>query len=193
MRIFGMDKQLNISTYYFKPGFAYGGSCLPKDLGALRTLAHDLYLDSPVLNSIEKSNSFQKDLALKLIESKEKNKILVLGISFKPGTDDLRYSPIVDVIQGLSGKGHEVRVIDNHVHMSKIIGKNKSYIMEKLPHIAKLLVTDLQESIDWAELIVITNKEKNFQGLAIDDNKIIIDLTRLEEYRNHPNYNGLNW
>jgi GDP-mannose 6-dehydrogenase len=193
MRLFGMDKQLNISTYYFKPGFAYGGSCLPKDLGALRTLAHDLYLDSPVLNSIEKSNSFQKDLALKLIESKEKNKILVLGISFKPGTDDLRYSPIVDVIQGLSGKGHEVRVIDNHVHMSKIIGKNKSYIMEKLPHIAKLLVTDLQESIDWAELIVITNKEKNFQGLAIDDNKIIIDLTRLEEYRNHPNYNGLNW
>jgi GDP-mannose 6-dehydrogenase len=193
MRLFGMDKQLNISTYYFKPGFAYGGSCLPKDLGALRTLSHDLYLDTPVIDSIEKSNSFQKEMAQKLIESKGKGKILVLGISFKPGTDDLRYSPIVDVIQNLNGKGYDLQLIDNHVQISKIIGKNKSYIMEKLPHIAKLLTTDIEKSVQWAEIIILTNKEKTFSGLDFPKDKILIDLTRFEEYRNHPNYNGLNW
>lgn len=193
MRLFGMDKQLNISTYYFKPGFAYGGSCLPKDLGALRTLSHDLYIETPVISSIEKSNAFQKEYAQKLIENQGKRKILVLGISFKPGTDDLRYSPIVDVIQNLNGKGYDLKLIDQHVQISKIMGKNKSYIMEKLPHIAKLLTTELAESIQWAEIIVLTNKEKSFAGLDIPTDKIIIDLTRFEEYRNHPNYNGLNW
>ncbi len=193
MRIFGMDKQLNISTYYFKPGFAYGGSCLPKDLGALRTLSHDLYIDTPVIDSIEKSNGLQKELAQKLIESKGKNKILVLGISFKPGTDDLRYSPIIDVIQNLNGKGYDLQLFDNHVQLSRILGKNKSYIMEKLPHIAKLLTDDIEVAIEWAEIIILTNKEKSFSGLAFSAEKIIIDLTRFEEYRNHPNYNGLNW
>ncbi|MDP2685099.1 MAG: nucleotide sugar dehydrogenase [bacterium] len=193
MRLFGMDKQLNISTYYFKPGFAYGGSCLPKDLGALKTLSHDLYLTSPVINSIEKSNLNQKEIAIKLIESKNKTRILVLGISFKSGTDDLRYSPIIDVVQNLLGKGNDIRLVDNNVQMSKIIGKNKCYIMEKLPHIAKLLVTDIEESINWAELIVFNNKEKIFSALQITDDKVIIDLTRFEEYENHLNYNGLNW
>lgn len=193
MRIFGMDKQLNISTYYFKPGFAYGGTCLPKDLGALRTLAHDFSLETPVLNSIEKSNSYQKEVALKLIESKGKYKILVLGISFKSGTDDLRYSPIIDVIQTLSGKGYALKLIDNHVQLSKIIGKNKSYIIEKLPHIAKLLTTDLEGSIKWADIIILTNIEQSFTGLLFPSKKILIDLARFEEYMQHPNYNGLSW
>ena len=193
MNLFGMDKQLKISTYYFKPGFAYGGSCLPKDLGALKTLAHDLYIESPLINSIEKSNNIQKEIALKLIESKGKSKVLVLGISFKPGTDDLRYSPVIDVVQGLIGKGFEIKLIDNHVQMSKIIGKNKSYIMEKLPHIAKLLTTDIDQAIEWSDIIVLTNKEKSFLKLNFNKEKIIIDLTRIEEYTNHPNYNGLNW
>jgi GDP-mannose 6-dehydrogenase len=193
MNLFGMDKQLNISTYYFKPGFAYGGSCLPKDLGALKTLAHDLYIDTPLINSIDKSNNIQKEIALKLIESMGKTKVLVLGISFKPGTDDLRYSPVIDVVQGLIGKGFEVKLIDNHVQMSKIIGKNKSYIMEKLPHIAKLLTTDIDQAIEWSDIIVLTNKEKSFLNLNFSKDKIIIDLTRIEEYTVHPNYNGLNW
>lgn len=193
MNLFGMDKQLNISTYYFKPGFAYGGSCLPKDLGALRTLAHDYYIESPVLQSIDKSNENQKKIAIDLIESKNKKNILVLGISFKPGTDDLRYSPIVDVIQHLFGKGYNMKLYDEHVQMSKLIGKNKSYIMAKLPHIAKHLTDDLDKSIKWADLIIFTNKEKSFVNLNISDEKIIIDLTRFKEYEKHPNYNGLNW
>ncbi|NMC59426.1 MAG: UDP-glucose/GDP-mannose dehydrogenase family protein [Candidatus Methanofastidiosa archaeon] len=193
MRLFCMDKKLNISSYYFKPGFAYGGSCLPKDLRALHTLSHDLYLDTPVINSIEKSNNIQKEITQKLIESQGKRKILILGISFKPGTDDLRYSPIVDVIQGLIGKGYEVKIIDNNVQISKIIGKNESYIMEKLPHIAKLLTTEINMAISWAEIIILTNKEESFKGLIFSDEKVLIDLTRFEEYRNHPNYNGLNW
>ena len=193
MHLFGLDKQLNISTYYFKPGFAYGGSCLPKDLGALRTLAHDLYIETPVLNSIEKSNGLQKEIALKLIQSKQKQKILVLGISFKSGTDDLRFSPVIDVVQQLIGLGYDIQLIDQQVHLSRIIGKNKSYIMEKLPHIAKLMTNKIDEAIKWSELIIITNKEKEFQGLFFDDSKIIVDLTRLDEYRSHPNYCGINW
>lgn len=193
MELFGMDKQLNISTYYFKPGFAYGGSCLPKDLGALNTLAHDLYLDVPVLSSIAVSNQYQKKHAVELIESKRKTKILVLGISFKAGTDDLRYSPIIDVIQELLGKGYDLKLVDNQVELSRIIGKNRSYIMEKLPHIAKLLTKDLQTAIDWAEVIIVTNKEKDFLGLHFADDKILIDLARINEYQSHPNYNGLNW
>jgi GDP-mannose 6-dehydrogenase len=193
MDIFGMDKQLNISTYYFKPGFAYGGSCLPKDLGALNTLAHDLYLDVPVLNSVEKSNKNQKKNAIRLIEGLGKKKILVLGISFKVGTDDLRYSPIIDVIQELLGKGYEIRLVDSYVELSKIIGKNRSYIMERLPHIANLLTKDMQESIEWAETIVITNKEKYFLNLPFNNSKQIVDLTGIDSYKKHPNYNGLNW
>ena len=193
MTLFGMDKQLNISTYYFKPGFAYGGSCLPKDLGALKTLAHDLYIETPVISSIEKSNQLQKEYTLKLVESKNKKNILVLGISFKSGTDDLRYSPIIDVIQSLLGKGYNIKLIDENVQMAKIIGKNKSYIIEKLPHIANLLTNDINEAIKWSDIIVFTNKEKAFLGLKIDDNKTIIDLIKLEEYINHPNYSGLNW
>ena len=193
MRLFGMDKQLNISTYYFKPGFAYGGSCLPKDLRALRTLSHDLYIDTPVLNSIERSNTIQKANTLELIKSFEVNKVLVLGISFKSGTDDLRYSPIIDVVQTLIGEGFDVKLIDKNVHLSRIIGKNKSYIMEKLPHIAKLLVSNIEEAIKWAELIIITNSEKEYLDLEIDNSKYILDLVRIDKYMKHPNYNGINW
>jgi len=193
MEIFGMDKQLNISTYYFKPGFAYGGSCLPKDLGALNTLAHDLYLDVPVLNAIERSNENQKKNAIRLIESLNKRKVLVLGISFKLGTDDLRFSPIIDVIQELLGKGYEIKLIDNYVELSRIVGKNRSYIMERLPHIANLLTKDIQKSIEWAEVIVITHKEKTFLNLSFDTSKKIVDLTCIDCYKNHLNYHGLNW
>jgi GDP-mannose 6-dehydrogenase len=193
MKLFGMDKQLNISTYYFKPGFAYGGSCLPKDLKALKTLAHDLYLNSPVLNSIEESNSYQKEIALELIKKSNRNRVLVLGISFKLGTDDLRNSPVLDVIQNLIGNGYDLKLVDNHVEMSKVIGKNKSYIMEKLPHIANLLTKDIKKAIEWAEVVVITNKEEQFLGLDFNEDKIIVDLTRVDEYSNHQNYHGINW
>lgn len=193
MRIFGMDKQLNISTYYFRPGFAYGGSCLPKDLKALQTLAHDNYLVSPILQSIEKSNSIQKNIALNKIIETGKQKIGFLSISFKAGTDDLRYSPSVELIERLLGKGKEVIVYDKNVSLSKLIGSNKSFVEEKLPHISNLLVEKIEQLIEESDVIVIPNKTEEIKKLMIPADKIIVDFTRIKEFENHKNYKALNW
>ena len=119
MEIFCKDRQLNISPYYFKPGFAYGGSCLPKDTKALLTLAHDLYLNTPVIEAINPSNELQKKNAVDLIISKGRKKVGILGLSFKAGTDDLRCSPIVDVAEALSGKGYDIHIYDRNVAVSQ--------------------------------------------------------------------------
>ena len=193
MRLFCMDTKLNISPYYFKPGFAYGGSCLPKDMKALKTIAHDFYIDTPVLNSIEPSNASVKNYLFDHIMSKGKIKIGVMGISFKAGTDDLRYSPIVDVIEKLLGKGFEVKVFDHNVHFSKLIGKNKSYIQEYLPHLNTILYDNMQEVADWADLIIITNKDDKYADLKIDESKTIIDLVRYSRFMDKENYEGLLW
>jgi len=193
MRIFGMDEQLNISTKYFKPGFAYGGSCLPKDLKALNTMSHDFYLSTPVLNSIENSNEEQKRVALDLIVTEGKQRIGFMAISFKAGTDDLRYSPSVELIERLLGKGKEVRIFDKNVQLSRLIGSNKSYIDEKLPHISSLMVDDVDELIENSDIIVIPNHLSKENLRSIPEDKIIIDFSRIEQYSSHPNYKGLNW
>ncbi|MDG1901173.1 MAG: nucleotide sugar dehydrogenase [Bacteroidales bacterium] len=193
MRLFCLDTQLNISPYYFKPGFAYGGSCLPKDLKALKTLAHDYYLETPVLNAIELSNTKQKELVFNDIVSKKKKRIGVMGISFKAGTDDLRYSPIVEVIEKLLGKGFEIKVYDENVNISKLIGKNKSFIEEHLPHLDQLLSDNMQEIADWSDIVILTNKEESFEKLNIDKSKIVMDLVRFPAFMNHENYEGTSW
>ena len=156
MDLFCKDTHLNISPYYFKPGFAYGGSCLPKDLKALNTIAHDAYLNSPVLESIERSNQNQKRTAFELITSKGKRKIGILGLSFKKGTDDLRYSPIVEVTESLLGKGYDICIFDEKVNLSNITGTNKHYIETRIPHLSRLLRQDLDEVARHADLLVIS-------------------------------------
>ncbi len=193
MRIFCEDRQLNISPYYFKPGFAYGGSCLPKDLKALNTLAHDFYLDTPVLNAIENSNEKQKERAFRLIEQTGKNKIGILGLSFKAGTDDLRNSPIVDVIEKLNGKGFEIQIFDSNVTLSRLMGRNKSFIEEKLPHLCKMLHDDLDAMIQWAEVIVITNKNDELHAIGTMQSQKIIDLVGIEDLENNGEYEGICW
>ncbi len=193
MKLFTMDKQLNISPYYFKPGFAYGGSCLPKDLKGLNALAHDKYLDVPVLNAISNSNELQKNSAYEIIISKELKKIGILGLSFKPGTDDLRYSPIVDVIEKLLGKGYDIRIFDKNVSLAKLIGQNKSYIQEKLPHISDLLVNDLSQLVEWAEILVFTYKDEIFENLEINHEKEIVDLANYDYLKTQNNYEGICW
>jgi GDP-mannose 6-dehydrogenase len=193
MRLFCMDDKLNLSPYYLKSGFAYGGSCLPKDLKALKTLAHDHYLDTPVINAIAWSNEHQKDIALKLIENTYKKKLGILGLSFKPGTDDLRYSPIVELVERLLGKGYEVKVYDKNVNLSRLMGKNKSYIDEKLPHLSSILSTSLQEVISWADVIVISNKEEEFQKIHPKNNQKVIDLVRIDSLRTLNDYEGICW
>lgn len=193
MRIFCMDKQLNISPYYFKPGFAYGGSCLPKDLKGLKTLAHDLYLDTPVLASIDESNQNHIQFAIKQIESTGKKKIGVLGLSFKAGTDDMRNSPIVNIIEYLYGKGYEIKIYDKNVSISRLIGKNKSVIMEKLPHLNSLLCDKIEDVTEWAEMLVISTKEEAFKQLKTKAGQPVFDLVRIKELENDNNYNGLCW
>ena len=193
MRIFCLDKQLNISPYYFKPGFAYGGSCLPKDLKALNTLAHDLYVESPVLNAIDASNTKHLQQAVHLIEQTNKRKIGILGLSFKAGTDDMRNSPIVHVIEALAGKGYDIKIYDKNVALSRLIGKNKSVITEKLPHLDSMLQDQLAHVLDWAEVLVITNKEEEFKTLLPKAHQTIIDLVRIPELEQTQNYQGFCW
>lgn len=193
MRLFCMDRQLNISPYYFMPGFAYGGSCLPKDLKGLKTLAHDLYLDTPVLNAIDESNQIHLQSVISYIENVGKRKIGVLGLSFKSGTDDMRNSPVVNVIEHFHGKGYEIRIYDKNVSISRLLGKNKSIIAEKLPHLNVMLQDDLEDVTNWAELLVISNKDEAFKTIQPKKGQLVYDLARVNGIENCEGYNGLCW
>jgi len=194
MELFCKDDKLNISSYYFKPGSAYGGSCLPKDLKGLRTIAHDHYLDVPVINSIEESNLYQKEVAFNLIKEKGKRKIGILGLSFKAGTDDLRYSPAVELAEKLIGKGYEVLIYDENVNLSRITGTNKEYIDHHIPHLSNLITDNFEAVIDFSDIIVITQKNKLFESIHEDYlDKSIIDLVRVTEDFEPNNIEGICW
>lgn len=197
MEIFCLDTKLNISPYYLKPGFAYGGSCLPKDLKALRTIAHDHYLNCPLIENIERSNEFQKTLVSDQIINYGKEKIGFLGLSFKGGTDDLRNSPIIDIIEVLLGKGFDIRIYDKNVHFSKLMGANREYILQKIPFVSKFIVENSEEIIDHSDLFVIVNHDNEFINILkrVDDSKIIYDLVNLNdaEISAKPNYTGIAW
>ena len=195
MEIFCKDKQLNISPYYFKPGFAYGGSCLPKDMKALKTLAHDNYVDVPVIESIFQSNENQKKRAIQLIMNQGQRKVGILGLSFKAGTDDLRCSPIVDVVEALLGKGFEIRIYDRNVKISELTGTNKDFIMAKIPHLQHFVTADLDAVCSESDVLVVTNKEKDFEDvLKKYPGKIVIDLVRQwKEVDYEGKYEGISW
>jgi GDP-mannose 6-dehydrogenase len=194
MELFCKDDQLNISPYYFKPGFAYGGSCLPKDLKGLKTLAHDNYLNTPVLNNIEGSNIFHKSAAYSLIEKKGKRKIGILGLSFKAGTDDLRYSPAVELTEKLIGKGFEVNIYDANVNLTKISGTNKDYIDLHIPHLSDLITDDLESVIKKSEVLVITQNNVLFKNLNIKyADKQFLDFVRVKDNVDSENYEGICW
>jgi GDP-mannose 6-dehydrogenase len=195
MEVFCKDRQLNISSYYFKPGFAYGGSCLPKDSKALRTLAHDMYVDTPVINAVHASNEKQKQIAVEMIERKGMRKVGVLGLSFKAGTDDLRCSPIVDVAETLIGKGYELRIYDRNVRLSQLTGTNADFIAAKLPHLHEMISDDLDAVASACDVLVVTNKEPEFADLLAGyPGKIIIDLVRAwKQIHYNGHYEGIAW
>ena len=195
MEIFCKDKQLNISPYYFKPGFAYGGSCLPKDMKALKTLAHDHYVEVPVIESIGESNELQKCRAVQLIMAQGKRKVGILGLSFKAGTDDLRCSPIVDVVESLLGKGFEIRIYDKNVKVSELTGTNKDFILAKIPHLQHFVTDDLETVCRESDVLVVTNKEREFaELLGRYPGKIVVDLVRQWKDVDYAGrYEGLSW
>lgn len=196
MEILCMDKQLNISPYYMKPGFAYGGSCLPKDLGGLQTLAHDLYLSVPIIESINKTNDIQIQRAIKKMSKYFGKKIILLGLSFKAGTDDLRNSPYVDLVESLLGKGFDLMLYDDNIKLAKLTGKNKEYIDKKIPHLTELLSDKtLKETIDSGDVIIVCNREKQFLAeLENTNGKIIFDMVGVSNtVRENNKYIGINW
>jgi GDP-mannose 6-dehydrogenase len=195
MEIFCKDKQLNISPYYLKPGFAYGGSCLPKDLKGLQTLSHDLYIKTPVIDSIDKTNEIQIQRAVGMLSKYFGKKIAILGISFKAGTDDLRNSPFVEVVEILLGRGFDVSIYDTNIQMARLTGKNKEYIESRIPHLSHLLTENLEQLLNESDVIVVSNKEKAFEmGLKNVKNKVIIDMVRLDAaIENNNTYIGINW
>ncbi len=195
MEVFCQDTKLNISKAYLKPGFAYGGSCLPKDLRALRTIAHDHYLQTPVLESIERSNEFQKELVFQRIMQYGVQNIGFIGLAFKAGTDDLRDSPILDVIERLLGKGFNLRIFDPHVHVSQLTGANRDYILKKIPFISRFITDDLPATITNSELLVIVNKGPEIeQALPSLAGKTVYDLTGLRAADTKGiEYSGIAW
>jgi GDP-mannose 6-dehydrogenase len=196
MNIFMKDTKLNISATYLKPGFAFGGSCLPKDLRAISCLARMHDVETPLLNSLMVSNSMQVTNASKKIISYGKKKIGLAGFSFKEGTDDLRESPMVELIEILLGKGYDLKLYDRNVFLSRLIGANKEYITEKIPHISSLMVDSLDELLLDREVIIIGNKEKEFERILTDarSDQKIFDLVRIGDLSNaRDNYEGISW
>jgi len=196
MDLFVKDTVLNISPYYFKPGFAYGGSCLPKDLKALNSIAHDKYVRLPVLSAIETSNQSHIEYTLNLLMSKNKKKIGFYGISFKAGTDDLRFSPALEIAERLLGKGYDIKIYDKNVILSRLMGKNKEFIFSRLPHINNLLVEDIEEFLSTLEILVLVNKDNDIEKVLKKDlsNIQIVDLVRVsEDITQIKNYEGICW
>ncbi len=161
----------------------------------MRTLARDLYIDVPVLNAIDNSNEIQKANAVNAVLAKGKRNVGILGLSFKAGTDDLRCSPIVDVVERLLGKGFNIKIYDKNVKMSELTGTNKDFIMAKIPHLQHFVTDNLASVIEASDVLVVTNKEKEFADVLKNyPGKIIIDLVRAWKEVDYDGvYEGLSW
>jgi GDP-mannose 6-dehydrogenase len=181
MDIFCRDDKLNLSSYYLKPGFAFGGSCLPKDVRALQYRAKEVDVDLPVISAILPSNKLQIQQALDQILETGKKQIGMLGFSFKAGTDDLRESPLVVLAEALLGKGCRLRIFDRNVSLARLVGANKEYIEKQIPHLSSLLCESADEVVDESEVIVVGNSSPEFvQPLTrCRENQIVVDLVRL--------------
>lgn len=179
MRIFCEDTKLNLSPAYLKPGFAYGGSCLPKDLRAMTWLARSRDTNVPVLNAIAQSNAHQIEHAIRTVLADGRKRIAVLGFAFKGGTDDLRESPVVSVIETLLGKGCELRLFDPFVNTARLVGANRRYIEERIPHLAKLMVTSAAEAVADAGIVILGNANDAYLPAlkTLPPSSRIIDLT----------------
>jgi GDP-mannose 6-dehydrogenase len=197
MDIFLADRKLNISPAYLRPGFAFGGSCLPKDLRGLVHAAHRADVTVPILDHVLDSNEAHLKRAYELIASTGKRKIGLFGLSFKPGTDDLRESPLVELAERLLGKGYELRIYDSNVTLSRLVGANREYIEGRLKHLNSVLTDQVDEVMDHSEVCVIGTKEEAvLDALKVAGDRTVVDLIRLpdaENLRTGPNYLGLGW
>jgi GDP-mannose 6-dehydrogenase len=197
MRLFCRDTKLNVSTAYLRPGFAFGGSCLPKDLRALTYKGKQLDVDTPVLSSVLASNQLQIAAAHRMIEAAGGRRVGLLGLSFKEGTDDLRESPIVALAEQLIGKGYELKVYDRNVQLASLVGANRDYILNHIPHIGRLLVGDVDALLSSVDVIVLATGEKEFGELAARSgpDQVVVDLVGIWQgvAAGSGRYDGIGW
>jgi GDP-mannose 6-dehydrogenase len=197
MDIFCRDEKLNLSSYYLKPGFAFGGSCLPKDVRALQYRAKEVDLEMPVIQAILDSNALQIQHALDQVMESGRKRIGLLGFSFKAGTDDLRESPIVVLAEALLGKGYELRIYDKNVSIARLVGANKEYINKQIPHLSSLLCETIDEVLGESDVIVVGNAAPEFSDALKKTraDQIIIDLVRVKTDRADipGQYQGICW
>jgi GDP-mannose 6-dehydrogenase len=195
MKIFCQDTKLNISPAYLLPGFAFGGSCLPKDLRALAYQGKTRDLELPILASILPSNEMQVNRGLRMILENGKKRIGVLGFSFKAGTDDLRESPIIEVIERLLGKGYDLRIYDKNVSLASLVGANRDFILNRIPHISRLMVEGMDAVLQHAETVVIGNKDPEFREVLgrLRPGQRLVDFVRITEQRSNGHYEGICW
>jgi GDP-mannose 6-dehydrogenase len=197
MKLFCKDTKLNLSPYYLEPGFAFGGSCLPKDLRAILYQAKLNDVEVPVLSSILESNTRQIDLAYRLIKKTGRTKVGVLGLSFKAGTDDVRESPIVVLIETLLGKGYKIAIYDEEVSLAKLYGANKRHLEESIPHISSLMKSSVRKVIENSDVVIVSKKTELFEKeiTYINHDAFVIDLVRLDNNHDKRNYyyDGLCW
>ena len=195
MDVVCQDHKLNLSKYYMRPGFAFGGSCLPKDVRALSYRASSLDVEAPLIGSLMRSNSAQVQKAFDIIAAQDKRKVALLGLSFKAGTDDLRESPLVELAEMLIGKGFDLRIYDRNVEYARVHGANKDYIESKIPHVSSLLDSDFDGVVDNADVIVLGNRDELFAPLAqrAPEGKHVIDLVGFMPKASHGNAEGICW
>ncbi len=198
MDVFMADTKLNISPAYLRPGFAFGGSCLPKDVRALVHTARRHDVDVPVLSNVLMSNETHLRRAVDLITAQGRRRVGIFGLSFKAGTDDLRESPLVELAERLTGKGYDVLIFDQHVALSRLVGANRAYLDERLPHISELLTGDAAAVLEHAEVCVVgsTDPQVLEAVAAAGPDQVVVDLVRLPDAgsrRDDPAYVGLAW
>ena len=198
MDIFCRDEKLNLSSYYMKPGFAFGGSCLPKDVRAMQYRAKEVDLDMPVIQSILGSNQLQIQHALDLVAESGSKKVGLLGFSFKAGTDDLRESPIVILAEALLGKGYQLAIYDKNVSIARLVGANKDYINKQIPHLSSLLTETIDEVIAGSDVLVVGNGSPEFADALkrTRPDQTVIDLCRVKDVARDEipaRYTGICW
>ena len=196
MDILCADTALNLSPVYLRPGFAFGGSCLPKDVRALRYQGRSLDLDLPLIDAILPSNAQQLDRAFQMVTDSDARQIGVLGLAFKAGTDDLRESPMVEIVERLIGKGYDVRIYDANVNLAKLVGANRSYILDQIPHISDLMMSSIEEVLEHARTVVIGNNDPAFRAVAEcpRPGQRVVDLVHIVDRRSDGEaYDGICW
>jgi GDP-mannose 6-dehydrogenase len=194
MEIFCSDEKLNLSPSYLKPGFAFGGSCLPKDVRALTHEGRRLDLDLPLLEAVLPSNSSHLERAFQAVTGEGRRRVGILGLSFKAGTDDLRESPVVELVERLLGKGFDVRIYDGRVSLARLVGANREFILRQVPHVADLLMPSLDEVLDHSEVVVIGNGDDEFKGITdrLAAGQRVVDLVGLADAEDE-RVDGIAW